>query len=331
MKHINDLNTKFKIGGDTSIALSHLSKAASVILLFFVMLPACNDDEVFQKEQYKNVFALISENDNVSRKFHKLGEESTGYVAASLGGTNPTKKDIVVNLVEDNSLIDKFNKTNYDVDYTKYIRELPQDKYSIDSYQFTIKAGEISGKLPIRIRPDGLSPDSAYFIALKVQSYSSYEVNPDKDFILYRVRIKNYWAKSDGNTSYSMRAKLKIGSSSEIEMPGTKVMHPLTQNSVRIMAGNETYEAKKSTFYKSAIILEIKDDNSVDILPYRDLNVVKVDGDKDFPNIFKIEDDGFKTYKTFLLRYNYTIGSTLYQMKEELRLEFDKNDEKEEQ
>ena len=46
-----------------------------------------------------------------------------------------------------------------------------------------------------------------------------------------------------------------------------------------------------------------------------------------FPNIFKIEDDGFKTYKTFLLRYNYVSGSTVVEMKEELRLEFKEEDE----
>jgi len=64
-----------------------LGIALPVFLLFITA--TCDRDEVFEREQYKNVFALISESDNVSRKFHKLGEESVGYVAASLGGTNP--------------------------------------------------------------------------------------------------------------------------------------------------------------------------------------------------------------------------------------------------
>jgi hypothetical protein len=305
-------------------------KIPGITVLLFFAITACDRDEVFEREQYKNVFALISESDNVSRKFHKLGEESTGYIAASLGGTNPTTKDIMINLVEDKSLINTYNKTNYDVDVTKYVLPLPEDKYDIESYQFTIPAGKISGRLPIRIRPDGLSPDSAYFIALRVESHSAYEVNPEKSFILYRVRSKNYWAQADGNTIYNMRAKLRVqGSSSELEMPGTKVMHPITRNKVRIMAGNETYEPDINVFNKFAIVLEIGQDNKVTVSPYKNVEVTQVDGDTDFPNIFKIEDDGFKTYKTFLLRYNYKSGNSIYEMKEELRLEFNEDDDEE--
>ncbi len=300
-------------------------------MLLLLAFTGCDRDEVFEREQYKNVFALISESDNVSRKYHKLGEESIGYVAASLGGTNPTTKDIVVTLVEDPSLLDDFNRTNYDTDVSKYGKPLPQDKYDIDSYRFTIPAGEINGRLPIRIRPDGLSPDTAYFISLRVESHSSYEVNPDKSYLLYRVRTKNYWADASGNTNYSMRAKLRVaGSASELEMPGTKVMHPLTKNSVRVMAGNETYESNTNVFNRFAIVLTIGDDNKVTISPYGNIEVGQVDGDSQFPNTFFIEDDGFKTYKTFLLRYNYKNGNTVYEMKEELRMEFDADQEQQE-
>ncbi len=129
-----------------------------------------------------------------------------------------------------------------------------------------------------------------------------------------------------------MRAKLRIqGSASELEMPGTKVMHPLTVNSVRIMAGNETYESNINVFNRFAIVLEIGEDNKVSILPYANIEVTQVDGDSEFPNTFLIENDGFKTYKTFLLRYNYKSGNTIYEMKEELRMEFDEDEEENEQ
>ncbi len=307
--------------------MNHVKIGIAAVL--FLGMFSCNQDEVFEKEQYKNVFALISESDNVSRKFHKLGEESTGYVAASCGGTNATKKDIAVELVEDLTLIDKYNKVNFDVDVSKYIRPLPKDKYTIDSYNLTIPAGEIEGRVSMKIRPDGLSPDSTYFIALRVNKFSSYEVNPEKSYVLYRVKTKNYWALSDGTTVYSMRAKMRLqGSTSELEMPGSKIMAPLNKNQVRIIAGNETYESDVAVFNKAAMILQMADDNKVTILPYKNLEVTQVNGDPNFPNIFKIEDDGFKTYKTFLLRYNYTMDGTVYEMKEELRLEFDKDEEK---
>lgn len=301
----------------------------SFTFIFLLCLAACERDAVFEKEQYKNVFALISESDNVLRKFHDLGEESIGYVAASLGGTNPTDKDITVNLVEDPTLIDKFNLINFDIDRSKYIQPMPKSKYDIESYQFTIKAGEIDGRLPIRIRPDGLSPDSSYFIPLRVETFSSYELNPEKSYVLYRVKTKNWWSVSDGTTIYNMRAKFKIkGSEAEINLPGTKVMHPISKNEVRVIAGNEKYEANIKVLRSSAIILTIDENNNVKISPFADIQVKQIDGDKDFPNVFKIENDGFYTYKTFLLKYEYKgVDNTVYEIREELRMMYDPKNE----
>jgi hypothetical protein len=121
----------------------------------------------------------------------------------------------------------------------------------------------------------------------------------------------------------------EAGSASEIQMPGQKIMHPMTKNQVRVMAGNETFVSNINVFNKSAIVLTIQDDNSVTISPYKNLEVWQVDGDPDFPNIFKIEDDGYKKYKTFLLRYNFKQNGTTLEIKEELRLEYNEEDEDE--
>jgi hypothetical protein len=56
------------------------------------------------------------------------------------------------------------------------------------------------------------------------------------------------------------------------------------------------------------------------------MQVEQIDGDTEFPNIFKVEDDGFKVYRTFLLRYSYKDGAATKQMKEELRLEIKKDE-----
>ena len=72
---------------------AHLGKMGKGMFFSLIMLAlalvACDRDEVFEKEQYKNVFALISENDNVSRKFHLLGKESVGFV----GGDKSDNKE----------------------------------------------------------------------------------------------------------------------------------------------------------------------------------------------------------------------------------------------
>ncbi|MDD2243642.1 MAG: DUF1735 domain-containing protein [Dysgonamonadaceae bacterium] len=331
MKQSNIKNNNMEGNRNKSFLNNHILKGINILVLFsLLILYSCDRDEVFEKEQYKNVFALISESNNISHKFHLLGGESVGYVAASLGGTNPTTENIEITLVEDESFIDKFNKTNYDVDKTKYAHKMPKENYDIDSYEFTIPAGEISGRLPIRIRPDGLSPDHQYMIALRVESHSAYEVNPEKSYILYSVRTKNYWAEADGTSIYSMNGKLgERGQTYELQMPGTKVMHPISKNQVRIMAGNEKYEAGNiNTFNKLAIILTVDENNKVTISPYRDIEVYQIDGDPFYSNTFIVEDDGFKTFKTFRLRYDYKSDNKIYEFKEELRLQFNEEEEK---
>jgi hypothetical protein len=94
------------------------------------------------------------------------------------------------------------------------------------------------------------------------------------------------------------------------------------------MAGIEQFVSDAAIINRYGIVLEIDDDNKIHISAFRNpenspakVIVTQVDGDPDFPNIFKIENDGFKDWKTFLLRYDYKVGSATYEMQEELRLE----------
>lgn len=311
------------------LRISSFKKVILLILISILTFSACDRDEVFEKEQYKNVFALISESGNVSHNFLSLGKESIATVAASMGGTNPTEKDVVVNLVEDPSFIDDFNRINYDVDKNLYVRPLPKDKYDIESLEFTIPAGEVSGKLPIRIRPDGLSPDSSYFISLRVESHTAYEANPKKSFVLYEVKIKNRWAIGDGFTIYEMSTKLReIGGTLELQLPGTKIMHPISKNQVRIMAGNEEYEADTKVYNKFAIILTVEENNRVTISPYKNIEVTQIDdGDDFYSNTFFMDDTEYGSFKTFRLKYQYKSGEKTYEIREELRLQYDKDEE----
>ncbi len=304
--------------------MKNINYIVIVLIIALMGILSCDRDEVFEKEQYKNVFAIVSKTDNIYSKYYDLREpESVGYLSVSCGGTNPTTKDIQISLVEDPCLIDNYNKTNYDVEYNKYALQLPKNMYDIDSYKLRIKAGEIKASLPIRIRPEGLSPDSIYFIPLRIDSHDTYEANPEKSYVLFGVRIKNYYAKAEG-TTYNLTGKEQARS-----IFGTKIIHPLGANKVRIMAGIEAYIADVDVHKKHALILEVNEEGKVSITPYGDIHVNQIDGDTDYPNIFKISFDGYRYYKTFLLRYDYTMNGQTYSMKEELRLQFNPDNEEE--
>jgi hypothetical protein len=296
-----------------------------IMLVFLLGVVSCNEDKIFEREQYKVVFALVSDDGhNIFKLVHDLDStESVGYVAASCGGTNSTEKDIVATLIQDDELFNKYNKDNYDVETEKFAQLLSAAKFNIDSYNLIIPAGERSGRMAIRVRPEGLSPDSVYFISLKVDEYSGYEVNPNKSNVLYRVLIKNKYATQAATTNYTLR-----GNRDGINATGIKQMHPISSNQVRIMAGTDAFQANVSSINNNCIILTIDDNDSISISPVKNMEVEQVDGDPNFPNIFKIEDDGYSIYKTFLLSYKYKVGNTTYTMKEELRLELEE-DEKE--
>jgi hypothetical protein len=297
------------------------------LALTLLSLSACDDHQVFNDEQYKNVFGFICNSDNVQTQMFTLTDDtSTGYISFSMGGSNKTTEDVTIDLVEDSTLIDTYNKNTYDRAVEKFAHKLPKANYDMSSLTCVIKAGETNGTVPVTIRPEGLSPDTVYFLPVRVSSYKKCELNPEKSTLLYQVTLRNKWAKGDGSSTYTMSGLRAEEGSSEINMPGSKVMYPLSRNTVRIMAGNESYDASIETFNKSGLILQIDDNGNVTITPYRDMKVTQLSGDADYPNTFRVVNDGYNYYKTFLLHYRYQVGTAIYEMKEELRLQFNPED-----
>ena len=319
---------------------------AAAALFSFV---SCNENEVFEKEQYKNIFGFVCESDNTKEKIVSLHlEEATTYVSISMGGSNTISQDVTINFEEDPSLIDAYNSSNFDTDVAKYAIALPEDKYDIENYSCTIKAGERLGVIPVKVYPAGLSVDETYFIPLRVTTYDNAEMDPEKGTILFQVGIKNHWAESTG-TAYNMLGRRQNitdfttgepiePTASEISMPGTKYVYPYANDEVRLFPGNETYSTDHHKMEQMGMIVEIGDANPdkthpVTLKPVRDVIVKMVEPtingepnpryDDSYPNTYSIVDDGFNVYKTFYLQYYYSVdGTTFYHMKEELRVEY---------
>ena len=244
----------------------------------------------------------------------------------------------------DASLIDAYNSSNFDTDVAKYAIALPEDKYDIENYSCTIKAGERLGVIPVKVYPAGLSVDKTYFIPLRVTTYDNAEMDPEKGTILFQVGIKNHWAESTG-TAYNMLGRRQNitdfttgeaieATASEISMPGTKYIYPYANDEVRLFPGNETYSTDHHKMEQMGMIIEIGEDTDSDkvrevtIKPVRDLIVKMVEPsderyDEMYNNTYSILDDGFNIYKTFLLQYYYSVdGTNFYHMKEEVRVEY---------
>jgi len=295
-----------------------MKKKYITMIALATVLSSCKDNEIFEKEMYRNEVALISTSyyNTFQEVVPLTGAEVTGYIAASAGGTQATTKDLVIQLEQDNVQLDFYNRSIFDLDDKLYAKMLPASKYEILDNKITIKAGERTGRATIKLRPDGLSPDSTYFIGLKATDVSGVEINQKKNTILYQVVIKNDYASQAENTFYTMTGMLN-----GIVTASNKKLFPLTRNSVRVIAGNESFESNVDVINKTSIILEVGADNKITIKPYKNIIVTQINGDERYPNIFRIEEAFGRKFNVFLLSYEYTIGTTKRVMQEELRIE----------
>lgn len=304
----------------TSIHKNKQMKRSYIALLALAtVFASCNDDAVFEKEMYKNVVALISSDyhNTFQEVVHLTGEEEIiGYIAASTGGTHAPEQDLVIGLVEDPEPLAAYNWSLFDADERLYAKLLPKDKYEIVDDKIQIRAGERTGRTLIKLRPDGLSPDSTYFIGLRATDVFGIEINPKKNTMLYQILIQNDYASQAENSLYTM-----TGLINEMATAANKQLFPLTHNSVRMVAGNEAFQSTEASIGRTSIILEVDEDSKVSVKPYGDIQVIQLDNDPLYPNIFRVEEAYGRRTNVFLLSYEYTIGGVTKVMKERVEMQ----------
>lgn len=292
--------------------MKNLTKTIGAILLCaMTCITACNNEELYEKEKYKNVIYLLSGSENVYTESYSLNEtEPVKYFSIGIGGSHPNPEAVTVELEPDRVLFDLYNKSNFDVKYTSYAKILPADRYVIDSYTIQIPANPTDQyvKVPVKVRPLGLSPDSIYFIPLSIRSVSKYEVNDEKYNMLYRITIQNDYAKQTPVTYYVKKGSVKDQTNnSETTLSGSKIVQPLTKDKVRMFAGNYS-QSQTSTVYdieRYGITVQIKSDNSLDITSYGTMQIEMIP-EVDY-NRYAVILQGTKEQRCFFLHYRYRI------------------------
>lgn len=226
-----------------------------------VSFTACTTNEIFNDEQYKKVIYLLSNDDLTFPIEHSLNEEETvGYVTIYVSGSNAIEKDVTVTLEHDDALLTEYNLLSFDLEKEKYAKELDKSRYTISNYTVTMKAGSETPYVlfPIKIRANGLSPDSAYMIPLKIKEISGYEINPQKSRVLYQAYIKNDFAEQLTRRYLFMSGTRQEGNEKEIKIAGNKIMLPLAKRKVRVCAAIEYADRPTlEQINKKSIVLEV--------------------------------------------------------------------------
>lgn len=279
--------------------------------LLLLGLTACEPFN-FDQEMGQKTICIISNDDLVYTGMHDLNQtESTGYISVNCGGSLRIDQDVDVIFEYAPDVLSQYNKIKYDIDEAKYAKELSSKYYSISHLGVTLKADspDTYGVMPIQVNPEGLSPDSIYFIPLRIKSVSAYSVNAEKCQVLYQIQMKNLYARTDESSIYNASGKIQKEGEVEREAAASQTFHPLTKNSFRIFAGIKGYEKNEETINKNAIIVIVNEDNSLTMKPYNEDYIEVASINPEQPNYYgnyELSDVyGGKKRQRFNFKYKY--------------------------
>jgi hypothetical protein len=237
---------------------------------------SCERD-LINEEHYRKIIYLKSGDNNIYSYPHAMNDSVTkGFITIGSAGSMPLEKDVFVILELDTASLEQYNYRNFDTE-TKYAKLLNNNRYILPSYTAVLKAGELSATtfLPVEVDANKLSPDTVYMIPVRIKSVSDYEINPEKEFVLYRIDLKNNYS-SPGYRTYKMKG-LRTGNSGILNITTNKDLIPLAYNQLRLFPESVESSNVLDDINNKTIVIIVNDDNTVRIRSYKNIIVEQLD------------------------------------------------------
>ena len=324
-----------------------MKKIVTIILCSALVVISGCDNYDFAQEQFRKEVNLLSNSSLVyDRQVAELQQGGdTLFVVASLSGSQASDESFAVALQNSDTLLRAYNKSNFDINKARFAKYLPAECYEFPTMEMTIPAGSSKAMFPVYLKNlDKISPDSIYFLEYKIDSLKTPDCNPKKRHVLLRIHKENYYASTQTATYYNYTSSTIIipntDGTSEVRRPtNSNRVFPISENSVRLMAGDESfsdYTTALDIINKGSIILEMGEQlpenplaKELTILPYKDIDVMQLTPIGEYDNTYLLNvirtPDGRATYyKEFRLHYKYRLKSTdLYrEVNAKLRYQF---------
>ena len=310
-----------------------MKKIVTIILCSaLVVISVCYNYD-FAQEQFRKEVNLLSNSSLVYD--HQVAELQQGgdtlFVVASLSGSQASDESFTVALQNSDTLLRAYNKSNFDINKARFAKYLPEECYEFPTMEMTIPAGSSKAMFPVYLKNlDKISPDSIYFLEYKIDSLKTPDCNPKKRHVLLRIHKENYYASTQTATYYNYTSSTIIipntDGTSEVRRPtNSNRVFPVSENSVRLMAGDESfsdYTTALDIINKGSIILEMGEQlpenplaKELTILPYKDIDVMQLTPIGEYDNTYLLNvirtPDGRATYyKEFRLHYKYRLQPT---------------------
>ncbi|MDR0385558.1 MAG: DUF4361 domain-containing protein [Prevotellaceae bacterium] len=265
-------------------------------------LMSCERD-LLNEEHYRKIIYLKSGDNNIYSYPHAMNNSiSRGYITVGSAGSMPLEKDMHVTFELWDTVRKEYNYRNFGDDSALYAKLLSSDRYIIPSYTVTLKAGNPSSTafFPIDVDANGLSPDSTYMIPFRITSEDC-EINPNKDFVLYKIDLQNRYSSSDFRY-YKMKGLLieVTADSVRSNITGTKELFPLAANRLRMFPASVVSSTDMKEINDKTMEIIINADSTVRIKPYKNA-IIEQTEDKSFYNT---------GLKAFELKYRYKDSDT---------------------
>lgn len=310
-----------------------MKKIVTIILCSALVVISGCDNYDFAQEQFRKEVNLLSNSSLVyDRQVAELQQGGdTLFVVASLSGSQASDESFTVALQNSDTLLRAYNKSNFDINKARFAKYLPEECYEFPTMEMTIPAGSSKAMFPVYLKNlDKISPDSVYFLEYKIDSLKTPNCNPKKRHVLLRIHKENYYASTQTATYYNYTSSTIIipntDGTSEIRRPtNSNRVFPVSENSVRLMAGDESfsdYTTALDIINKGSIILEMGEQlpenplaKELTILPYKDIDVMQLTPIGEYDNTYLLNvirtPDGRATYyKEFRLHYKYRLQPT---------------------
>ena len=221
-----------------------------------VALSSCNNFD-FEQNFYPHKVGLMAGNNRINdRTTVELSAVENGtasvQLVANLSGSQLADRDYHVTIAHDDSLFRAYNKSNFDIDSTKFARLLPKDCYEDPAMEGVIPSGTNKCLFDIKLKNLGsLSPDSTYFLNYKIVSHDASSLATDNNKLgikLNHVLIKITWKNEFGSTADSWNYQLFTSQVTNVETKSTTRptntvrLFPVASNAVRFLAGDEKWD-----------------------------------------------------------------------------------------
>lgn len=255
-----------------------LRNTLSIALVVASLFSSCEKD-LLNIEHYKPVIYMKSGDNNIFAYPHALNDSiSTGYVTVGSGGSMPLTEDVMVTVGMNNDLLDTYNYRQFGDDINKHARLLSSERFVIPSSKIIIKAGDVDAAtfFPIEVDANGLSSDTTYIIPLEIKSVDKHEVNPEKNFVLYKIDLVNAYSSPTSNM-YKMRGTKYPEGGIKSNITTNKKIIPISKNAVRLFPENLASSTNLRTIENTAILLIINSDNSVRVKSYKNIEIEQLE------------------------------------------------------